>query len=268
MQDEELVLYEVLDGYVAKLTFNRPDRLNAYDRKMGDAYLDALERASHDDAVRSIVVTGAGRAFSAGADTSVLSGLGDQTIDVRFERTRLPQTAALRVPKPLIAAINGPCVGYGFVQACFCDVRFAATGAKISSAFARRGLIAEYGTAWILQRLVGRGNAADLLLSGRIVLAEEARELGLVQRVFAPDELLPKAVEYARELATWSSPTSMAIIKQQLLRDAVGGVQDAMTEADTLMAASFRTPDFIEGVQSFLEKRVPDFPPLRGDWDL
>jgi enoyl-CoA hydratase/carnithine racemase len=264
----DLVLYDVLDGNVAQLTFNRPDRLNAYDTRMGNAYLDALERATKDPEVRSIVVTGAGRAFCAGADTSVLGGLGDGSIDVGTERTRLPQTTPLRVPKPIVAAINGPCVGYGFVQACFCDIRFAAAGAKIGTAFARRGLIAEYGTSWILPRLIGHGNAADLLLSGRTILAEEARDLGFVQRVFSPGLLMEGALTYARELATASSPTSMAIIKRQMLNDWVRGIQDAAVEADSLMAASFRSPDFVEGVSSFLEKRTPDFPPLRFDWDF
>jgi enoyl-CoA hydratase/carnithine racemase len=141
-------------------------------------------------------------------------------------------------------------------------VRFAAAGAKLTTAFARRGLVAEHGISWMLPRLVGPARALDLLLSGRVVLAEEAQALGLVNRVVAPERLLEETLEYAGELASKCSPASMASMKRQVYADLERGLPEALAEADRLMLASFTAPDFAEGVTSFLERRDPRFAPL------
>lgn len=261
-RQEPLVLSDLLDDGVLLLVLNKPERLNAYSTQMGQEYLDLMERAGSDPGVRSIVVTGAGRAFCAGADSAVLEGLGDGGLDPALETTRQPHSLPMLVPKPVIAAINGGCAGFGFVTASYCDVRFAAAGAKITTAFARRGLIAEYGMSWILPRLLGHGNARDLLLSGRTVLAEEAQRLGWVQQVHQPEALLPAALAYARDLALNTSPASIAVMKQQLLHDATADLDDALTRADVLMLRSFAGADFREGVASWTERRAPRFAAL------
>jgi enoyl-CoA hydratase/carnithine racemase len=143
-----------------------------------------------------------------------------------------------------------------------CDVRFAARGAKLTTAFARRGLVAEHGSSWILPRLVGPARALDLLLSGRVVLAEEAAELGLVNRAIDPDVLIDETLAYARDLATNCSPASMAAMKRQVYADLDRELSDALATADRLMADSLRAPDFVEGVASFVERREPRFEPL------
>jgi enoyl-CoA hydratase/carnithine racemase len=256
---DDVVIYEVADG-VATLTLNRPDRLNAYTEAMGVRYFDLLDRADADPDVRAIVVTGAGRGFCAGADMDMLQGIAGA--DGGPEPRDTSQIQALRVRKPLIAAINGPCAGIGLVTALMCDLRFAAAGAKLTTAFGRRGLVAEHGISWVLPRLVGPSVALDLLLSARVVLAEEARELGLVNRVVPPDALLDETLDYARDLAANVSPTSMAVIKQQVWGHLELGSADATAESDRLMAESLRRADFREGVASFVEKRAPRFAPL------
>ena len=193
----EVVQMQVEDG-VALLTLNRPERLNAWTTEMEHVYFALLEQCGADEQVRAIVVTGTGRGFCAGADMQQLQELGDGTLIESAETVeRRPQSLPLSIPKPIIAAINGACAGIGLVQALMCDLRFAAEGAKLTTAFARRGLIAEHGISWILPRLVGPARALDLLLSGRVVFAEEAQALGLVNRVYAPDRLLDAALEYA-----------------------------------------------------------------------
>lgn len=252
----EPVLYEAKDG-VALLTLHRPERLNAWTRALSKRYFDLLEQADSDPDVRAIVVTGAGRGFTAGADMDVLQGSAEAVaIDPR------PQTFPLTIRKPVIAAINGACAGIGFVLALTCDVRFAAAGAKFTTAFVRRGLVAEHGCAWLLPRLVGHGIALDLLLSGRVFLAEEALEMGLVSRVHAPEALLPETLAYARELATHCSPAAMAEVKAQVYAAYAEGLDDSVSDANRRMLASFSRPDFREGVQSFLAKRPPRFEPL------
>src|ERR1700693_1189015 len=205
----EVVLFDVQDG-VALLTLNRPDRLNAWTPEMQTRYFDLLEECSAREDVRAIVLTGAGRGFCAGADMQnleqIAGGDGERSSGVHDPR---PVTFALGVPKPVIAAINGPCAGLGLVHAVMCDLRFAAASAKLTTAFARRGLVAEHGVSWILPRLVGPARALDLLLSGRIVLGAEAAELGLVNRAVEDGSALEEAVEYARMLASESSPASM-----------------------------------------------------------
>ena len=168
----------------------------------------------------------------------------------------------MTVRKPLIAAINGAAAGLGLVEALYCDLRFCAPGAKLTTAFVRRGLIAEYGISWLLPRLVGPSRALDLLLSGRVVLGEEAFSMGLVDRLVDPDALVDAAVAYAQELAAHCSPASMAIIKRQLRRDLDAGLDAALSDAERLMRESFERPDVVEGVASYVEQRPPAFPSL------
>ena len=260
----EVVQSRVDDG-VAVLTLNRPDRLNAWTAEMEHEYFGLLEQCGGSPDVRVIVVTGAGRGFCAGADMQDLQALGaegDGAGETAQARERRAQTFPLTIPKPIIAAINGACAGIGLVQALMCDIRFAAAGAKLTTAFARRGLVAEHGVSWVLPRLVGPARALDLLLSGRVLLAEEAAELGLVNRAIAPGELLGTALSYAHELATQCSPASMAAMKRQVYADYEKGLEQALEEANRLMFESFSRPDFAEGVQSFVERRPPHFAPL------
>ena len=260
----EVVLMTVEEG-VALLTLNRPQRLNAWTDEMEHAYFGLLEDCAAAERVRAIVVTGAGRGFCAGADMQQLQELSDGNVDhQRRARTRRPQTFPLSVPKPIIATINGACAGIGLVQALMCDIRFAADGAKLTTAFARRGLVAEHGISWILPRLVGPARALDLLLSARVVLGEEAAAIGLVNRAVAKEAVLEHALGYARELAVQCSPASMAAMKRQVYADLTRTLPEASSGADELMLGSFGAPDFAEGVNSFLERRDPHFAALGG----
>jgi enoyl-CoA hydratase/carnithine racemase len=267
----EFLLTDVDEG-VALLTFNRPGRMNAWTAQMEDEYFTALEQCARAASVRAIVVTGAGsRAFCAGADMQDLQALGNGAAAPEDgqghgrhhpERERRAQTFPLSIPKPIVAAINGACAGIGLVQALMCDVRFAADDAKITTAFARRGLVAEHGISWILPRLVGPGHAMDLLLSARVVLGREAARIGLVNRALPREQVLEQALAYARDLALNCSPASLSTIKRQIHSDLQRNLSDALHEADRLMLRSFTEPDFNEGVNSFLERREPRFAPL------
>jgi enoyl-CoA hydratase/carnithine racemase len=262
---ENVVLCEVADG-VAVLTLNRPDRLNAWTYAMQIALFDLLQTCAEDERVRVIVITGAGRGFCPGADMNDLSALssGDGgAVDARAARTDTrPITFAMSIPKPVIAAINGACAGLGLAFALTCDIRFCAENAKLTTAFARRGLIAEHGTSWILPRLVGPARALDLLISARVLRGSEAAELGLVNRAVEDARVLDVALEYARDLAANVSPASMATIKRQVYDALITPLGDALQHANALMLESFSKPDFAEGVQSFVEKRPPAFPPV------
>ena len=259
----EVVLFDVQDG-VAVLTLNRPDRLNAWTGEMQARYLDLLVQCAASEDVRAIVVTGAGRGFCAGADMQNLQAIAaqDGSAASTAEHDPRPVTFPLSIPKPIIAAINGPCAGLGLVQALLCDLRFAAEGAKLTTAFARRGLVAEHGISWLLPRLVGHARSLDLLLSGRVVLGSEAAAIGLVNRALPDGEVLAEALRYARMLAEESSPSSMATMKAQVYGDYSRELGDALAEANRLMFESFTAPDLAEGVQSFLERRPPKFAAL------
>lgn len=255
----ELVLTS-LDQGVLTLTFNRPDKLNAWTVELGRVYFDLLEQAAEDPAVRAIVVTGAGKGFCSGADfqtlTAIQTGSHDEAPDPR------PNTFPTTIPKPIIAAVNGACAGLGMVHALVCDLVFTAAEAKWTTAFPRRGLVAEYGLSWVLPRLMGQQRAMDVLLSGRVFSGAEAYEMGLVNRSVADGSVLAEAQAYARELAVHSSPTSMAIIKRQVWNDWDVTLEQSAKTAVQEMVASFSRPDFAEGVASFLERRPPAFPPL------
>jgi enoyl-CoA hydratase/carnithine racemase len=260
----ETVLREVTDG-VCVLTLNRPERMNAWTHEMEARYFDLLEEAERDADTRVIVVTGAGRGFCPGFDMDALAALSQGEGDGdEAGGARRPQTFPLTVRKPIVAAINGACAGIGLVQALMCDIRFAADGAKFTTAFARRGLVAEHGSSFLLPRLVGHAHALDLLLSGRVFLADEAERLGVVNRVVPRERVLEEALAYARDLAANCSPASMAAMKAQVYRDMERGLDESLDDANRLMLESFARPDFAEGVQSFVEKRPPAFAPLGG----
>jgi enoyl-CoA hydratase/carnithine racemase len=264
---DEAVIYEVTPTGVAVLTLNRPDRLNTWGGDIARAFYAGLDRAEQDSAVRVIVLTGRGKAFCAGAQLGVMGNVS-QSIEATDEG-KLASLIGDHQPyhlttlsKPVVAAINGSCVGIGLTQALMCDVRFAAAGAKFAASFARRGLIAEYGVSWILPRLTGWGVALDLLLSGRTFLADEAAELGLVKAVVPPEQLMARAMAYAEDIAQNCSPASMAIIKRQAYGDAMREVADSSARSEILLQQSLKRPDVIEGITSFLEKRAPSFPGL------
>jgi enoyl-CoA hydratase/carnithine racemase len=256
---EDMVLCDVVDG-VATVTLNRPDRMNAWLWSMHDRFFDLVDALDDDPDVRAVVLTGAGRGFCAGMDMEALqarSGTSD------FERPpNRPASTLSEFRKPVVAAINGACAGIGLVLALASDVRFAAHGARITTAFARRGLPAEFGASWFLERIVGVGNAMDLLLSSRVVEADEAKELGLVNRVYPSEELLPAAHAYARDIAANCSPLSLATIKAQVAQDWFRGYLESSREASAIVASDENLPNFREGVDSYVEKRPPNFPPL------
>lgn len=273
----DLALLDI-DRGVATITFNRPEANNGWTGGLEQAYYNRLEACQADPNVKVIVVTGAGRSFCPGADMNMLSGAagaggnlsgqaenGSSESSQPVGRTDQPLNFPATVRKPVIGAINGACAGVGLIQALMFDLRFAAAGAKFTVAFARRGLIAEYGSAWLLPRIVGQANAMDLLLSSRVVLAEEALTMGLVNRVIDKDSLLETTQAYARDLAINCSPTSMAVMKQQVARAWEMDLPNAMTEAHRLMNESLRRPDFVEGVKSFVEKREPKFGEIQAD---
>src|SRR5205085_1714646 len=207
------------DG-VAPIILDRPDRLHAWTIRMEQEYAWALTDAEGAAAVRAVVVTGAGRGFCAGADVRALdriveAGDYDAASPPPVQAAELPggsvHTLPLRLSKPVIAAVNGPAAGVGFVLACFCDLRFAAAGAKLTTSFGRLGLPAEHGVSWMLSRLVGPARAADLLFSSRVVLGDEAERLGLVNKALPLDELLPFTLDYARRMAAEIAPSSLAM---------------------------------------------------------
>ncbi len=264
------ILFSVGDG-VALVTLNRPDRLNAWTPTMQTELKRALLAAAGDAAVRVIVVTGADRAFSAGMDLGILS---EALAQGRAMRDVLPEVAeddspgtdfdqplsyVAKIPKPVIAAVNGPAAGVALCFSLYCDIRFVAAGAKLTTAFANRGLIAEFGSAWMLPRLIGPMNALDLLLSGRTVEAEEADRLGLA-RLLPAEGFLETVLAYARAMAASVSPRSVGVIKRQVWQGMTQSLAQACVLADREAAASLQSEDFREGLAHFFEKRPPNFP--------
>ena len=254
---ESTVLVEVVD-HVAIITFNRPDRLNALTPGMGAEYAAALHRADADPDVRVAVVTGSGRGFCSGADLSVLAQ-GSDALDGFVAQTTdddLP-TAALDVGIPVVMAVNGPAAGLGFVIALTGDVCFASPRTRFISAFSRLGLVAEYGVAWLLPRLIGRQRATEILLSGRAIDADEALRLGLVHSIH--DDALVAAMEWARDVATHCSPSSMRTIKRQLTDADTADLPTSTARSLRLMRESFRGPDLAEALIAKGEGRPPEF---------
>ena len=269
----EQIIYSVEDP-VATITLNRPESLNAWTGRMAAEVRHAVFAAEADPAVVGIVITGAGRAFCAGADMKNLQSLtrggGDFATEEleQFEVERdepIPEdldgeyTYLMAVRKPVIAAINGACAGMAVPIALSCDLRFMAADAPLLTAFSQRGLIAEWGIAWLLPRLAGTGAALDLLFSSRRVTGEEAAAMGVVNRALPDEEVLPHAVRYVQDLAEKCSPASLAVMKRQVYEQLTARLGPSEKEARRLMVESFARPDFKEGVESFTEKRAPGF---------
>ena len=271
----EEILYEI-SGPVATICFNRPERLNAFTYIMMDELRHALAQAEKEKQVIGIVLTGAGKGFSAGMDMNALdeqanagevANKKDKRVHLNAEPGdpnmgedfRIAFTYLMSIRKPLIAAINGPCAGLGLSIALLCDMRFAAENAIFTTAFSQRGLVAEHGQSWILPRVVGPSRALDLLWSSRRFDGIEAERLGLVDRVLPREEVVPKAQAYLEELAETTAPLSLMVMKQQIYRHLNMSLKDAMYESHRLMAESLARPDFKEGVESFIQKRAPRF---------
>jgi enoyl-CoA hydratase/carnithine racemase len=261
----ETLLYEQADG-VATVTLNRPERLNAVNATVIRELIGAFDQADGDDGVRAVIVTGAGRAFCAGADL----GGGGQTFaggPGRSERAEdhrdgggLVTLRIFDMNKPVIGAINGPAVGFGATLTLAMDVRLASSAARIGFVFARRGVVPEACSTWFLPRLVGIAQAAEWAYTGRVFSAEEAQAGGLVSRVVAPDALLPAARELAREIADNTSAVSVALIRQMMWRMLGADHPREAHRLDSLgMWYTGRSADAHEGVTSFLEKRPPRF---------
>ncbi|WP_119417998.1 enoyl-CoA hydratase [Desertibaculum subflavum] len=265
------VAYNVEDR-IATVTLNRPDKLNAWTGVMENEVRDAMEAAAKDDKVRVIILTGAGRGFCAGADMNVLSGITEKGADARPNANNVrPYDTAARpdfqmrysyfpsIAKPIIAAVNGPAAGLGLIMALYCDMRFAADAAVFTTAFSRRGLIAEHGISWLLPKLVGHSVALDLMLSARKVDSAEALRIGLVNRVSPLPRLMDDVRAYAKELAEDVSPRSMAVMKQQLWNVPFQSLGESIAVANHEMKGSFVSEDFKEGVAHFVEKRKARF---------
>ena len=262
------ILYETKDK-IATITLNRPDRMNAWTPIMERDVRQAMETAAADDSVRVIVLTGAGRAFCAGADMDALKTLDPDDIKRAgilppFDMNRGPdwQTRYGYYPsigKPIIGMLNGATAGIGLVHALYCDLRFAADNTVFTTAFARRGLIAEHGISWMLPRIVGHANALDLLMSARRVQSDEALRIGLVNRIYPPDQLAEQTYADARDLADFVSPSAISVIKRQVYAVPFQTLAEATIDANREMIVALRGSDFREGVASFMEKRPPRF---------
>ena len=279
MSEYQDILYTVQDR-IALVTLNRPEKLNAWTAAMQSSIKRAMQAAAQDESVRVVVVTGAGRGFCAGADMGNLQKIDPGNWNAResaqAERDAPPFPASalgpdvsahyggrfgylMSVPKPIIAAINGPCAGIGLVFALFCDLRFAAADAKFTTSFAQRGLIAEHGISWLLPRITGIAHALDLLLSARKVTAEEAVRINLVNESFPQQSFLASVMDYARQLTLAVSPRSMAVMKAQVWKSLFQDLNAAVAVGDEEMGKSFATADFKEGIAHFVEKRQARF---------
>ncbi|MFZ3035163.1 MAG: enoyl-CoA hydratase [Parvibaculum sp.] len=279
MSQYEDLSYEV-KGNVGVVTLDRPDKLNAWTAAMEKSIKQALAAAVQDDAVRVIIITGAGRGFCAGADMNMLQKIQPTNWEDRELATAAKEESfdfasglgpdvsphyggrfgyLFQIKKPIIAAINGPAAGLGLVFALYADIRFAGSDAKFTTAFSQRGLIAEHGISWLLPHLVGPAHSLDLLLSARKFTAAEAERMGLVNKVFEQETFMGAVMDYANTLAETVSPRSMAVMKAQVWKALFQSFDEALAVGDSEMQKSFATADFKEGVAHFVEKRKANF---------
>jgi enoyl-CoA hydratase/carnithine racemase len=255
---------------IATITYNRPEKMNAWTPRMFDELRHAIDDAENDFDIGAIIITGAGRAYCSGADMGGLNRLaqaaGEPSSAGQSESTTQTEAEGmgrfaflLSLKKPVIAAINGPAVGMGFANALYCDIRIASAQARMGLIFPRRGLAIEFGSSWLLPRIVGLANAVDLALTGRLIDAQEALRMGLVSRVVADSELMPAARALAADLATQCSPLGISYVKRFLYQHLYTDLPTAIHDEGESAAVMLRSQDFKEGVKAFLEKRTPKF---------
>jgi enoyl-CoA hydratase/carnithine racemase len=263
--DSQEIRYEVKDR-VATVTLYRPDKLNAFTRRMRDELIEAFGRADADDGVRAVIVTGAGRAFCAGADLSGggatfdYARRGDAGQDEQRDGGGRVSLSIFALKKPVVAAINGAAVGVGATMTLPMDIRIASSAAKFGFVFARRGIVPEACSSWFLPKVVGISRAAEWVYTGRVFGAEEALAGGLVSRVVAPEELMPAALAIAREIADNTSAVAVALARQMLWRMAGADHPMEAHKVDSRgIFAMGASPDVKEGIAAFLEKRAPNF---------
>jgi enoyl-CoA hydratase/carnithine racemase len=265
-------IIEKINNSVHTIYLNRPERLNAWTEEMALEIKQSMDVASKNEDVKVIILTGTGRGFCAGADMNSLNTIDpderadknsqspysafDSAWPLDFQRA---QTWFPSVPKPIIAAINGPAAGLGLILSMWCDIRFASKSAIFSTAFSKRGLIAEHGMSWLLPRLVGMGHAMDMTLTARKITADEAEKIGFVNKIFNDEIFLQEVNQYAENMANQVSPRSMKVMKRQLWQGLLQGLDEAVNIADNDMVESFSSEDFKEGVAHFIEKRSPNF---------
>lgn len=253
------------DGYVATIAFNRPERNNAWLPSMGERLEELMRQCGADDSVRVIVLTGNGKHFSAGADMETLQNAIANPVAPHAPRERTDDNFAQRhsylmaIPKPIICAFNGSAVGVSLVISLFCDIRYASDKAKFSAAFAKRGLVAEHGIAWLLPRLIGLSRAFELMASARLIDAHEADRIGLVNAVFADASFREEVAKAAAHLAENVSPRSLRIIKRQLVEATHSTLAEAVHLAEDELQGCLESEDFREGVTHFIEKRPAHF---------
>jgi enoyl-CoA hydratase/carnithine racemase len=249
-------------GPVATLKLNRPEKLNAFGGPIREEVVDALEQLGRDDHIHAVIVTGEGRGFSAGGDIQHLKQLRDRK-DEAGVRAILAQgqkiTRTMRsLPKPVIAAVNGPCAGAGLSFALACDIRIASDAAKFGPTFARIGLHPDWGGSWFLPRLVGAANACELVFTGSMISAQEAERIGLVNRVVPHDQLLPFVNELAARIAK-NPPGVLRLAKESIYRSMTSDLETAFARESDVQMECFNSEDFLEGLTAFLEKRQPEF---------
>ncbi|AOS78009.1 Enoyl-CoA hydratase PaaG [Hydrogenophaga intermedia] len=267
MTDELVVTQE---GFVANVSLNRPERKNAWNASMEIGLRQIMTRLASDPGVRVIILTGKGSVFCAGVDVGALGEMTRGGDDISLPPAQVAESMGagdfeqrysylLSIPKPIICVLNGAAAGVGLVLSLYCDIRYAASSAKLAAPFGRRGLVAEHGIAWILPRLIGMSRAMEWLMSARTLPASEAHAMGLVSEVFEPEELSAKAHARATEIAQTVSPRSIRVMKRQLWEGATLSLAQACRMAEKEVKSAVASQDFKEGVQHFMEKRPPRF---------
>lgn len=267
--------YEVSGG-IATLWLNRPHRMNAWTGRVHTEYRYLLARADADPEVQAIVVSGRGKGFCVGGDSQALEGHSQRGsydagtsddlampgygIEDEFDAAFAYHFG---LSKPVIAAMNGPAAGVGLALACFADIRFAVPGVKFTTAHGKLNLPAEYGLSWMLPKIVGLGRANDLLLTSRVFLSDEAYQLGFVNQIFSPDELMAKTYDYVAQLIATVSPNSLRQTRWQIYKDLHRDVASSVVESEVLLNDMMGEEDYKEGVRAFVEKRPPDWPSLK-----
>lgn len=264
------IIYDKQDR-VATVTMNRPAKLNAWTPKMGAEMREAILDAERDPSIGAIIVTGAGRAYCAGADMGGLDEVARGRGSARPAKTRYAGPKAeradyrtayswpLALNTPVIGAINGACVGLGFTTCLYHDIRIASENARMGLIFTQRGLAIEHGSSWMLPRIIGLSRAIELAITGRLLAAREALEIGLVSRVVPPENLLATAREIASGIAEKCSPLGVAQVKKLIYRHLFTDLAAAVRDDDNAMDMMTHSEDFKEGVRAFIEKRPPRF---------